>query len=76
MKAEMQAGTDPASERVQALTKRWMGLVQEFTGGNPAIGQALNKMYHNEPSVRQQTGIDMELMAYVSQAMGAGKKGK
>lgn len=76
MKAEMQAGTDPASERVQSLARRWMGLVEEFTGGNPAIGQALNKMYRNEPSVRQQAGIDMELMAYVSQAMGAAKKGQ
>lgn len=76
MKAEMQAGTDPASARVQALTKRWQGLVEEFTGGNPAISEALNKMYHNEAAVRQQTGIDMELMAYVSQAMAAGKKGK
>src|SRR5207247_1764250 len=35
VRAEMDKGTDPADERVQALAKRWMALVNEFTGGNP-----------------------------------------
>src|SRR5918998_940393 len=33
VRAEMEAGTDPANERVQALARRWMGLVRAFTGG-------------------------------------------
>jgi MerR family transcriptional regulator, thiopeptide resistance regulator len=73
MRAEMQAGTDPASEHVQALARRWQGLVLEFTGGDPGITQSLGKMYQNEPAVRQQSGLDMELFAYVDKAMKAGK---
>ena len=37
VRAEMEAGTDPSNERVQALAARWMALVEEFTGGDPGI---------------------------------------
>ena len=74
VRAEMEAGTDPADPRVQALVKRWQELVAEFTGGNPAIAQSLQRMYQNEASVRKRTGIDMGLMEYVGKAMGAAGK--
>lgn len=71
VKAAMASGTDPASPQVQALMERWRGLLLEFTGGDTAIQQSLNRMHADEPSVRQKTGIDPELMEYVGRAMAA-----
>ena len=42
---EASVGEDPASEKVQKLAARWVGLLKGFTGGNPAIQEGLNKMY-------------------------------
>lgn len=67
----MAQGEDPTSAAVQALAQRWMALVAEFTGGNPAIEQSLQRMYTQETSVRQQAGIDPEMFAYIGQAMAA-----
>ena len=72
VRAELQKGTDPASQVVQDLARRWVALVKEFTGGDPGIGRAVARMYANEPAVRERTGLDSELMAYVSKAMAAG----
>jgi DNA-binding transcriptional MerR regulator len=74
VKAEMEAGTDPAGPKVQALMRRWQGLVEEFTGGDPGISQALGKMYQQEPGVRQMAGIDTAVFEYVGKAMAAGKQ--
>ena len=40
--AEMDAGTDPADPRVQALVDRWDELVAMFTGGDAGIRQSLD----------------------------------
>ncbi len=74
VKAEMAQGTDPADPRAQALARRWMGLVQEFTGGNPGIAQSLNNMYQSEPGVREQAGLDTALFEYIGKAMAAAKQ--
>jgi DNA-binding transcriptional MerR regulator len=75
VRAEMDAGTDPAEERVQALARRWMGLVEEFTGGNPEIAQSAKSMWQNESTIH---GIDTrsmrELMAFIQKALEAGRK--
>jgi hypothetical protein len=77
VKAEMDKGTDPADERVQELARRWMGLVQEFTGGNPAIAESVKTMYKEEPAL-QVPAMDMSAMRpameYIGKAMQAGKK--
>lgn len=73
VRAEMERGTNPASETVQALAKRWQSLVDEFTGGNPEIAASLNRMYQQEPAVREQAGVDPELFAYIGKAMAAAK---
>ncbi len=78
MRAEMEKGSDPASPRVQELARRWRGLVQEFTGGNPGIEQSLRNMYsHEGPALQQRLGNvpDPELFAYVSKANAAAKTG-
>jgi len=73
MQEEMTKGTDPASETVQALAKRWQELLQEFTGGDAGIESSLRNMYGQEPQLRQQTGMDPSLMEFVAKANAAGK---
>jgi len=48
VRAEMERGTDPASERVRSLAGRWHALVQAFTGGNPEIARSLQRMWEQE----------------------------
>ncbi len=74
VKAEMAQGTDPADPRVQALARRWMSLIKEFTGGDPGIAQSLNNMYQNEPGVRAQAGVDMALFEYIDKALAAARQ--
>ncbi|MET0397837.1 MAG: MerR family transcriptional regulator [Longimicrobiaceae bacterium] len=75
VRAEMQAGTDPADPRVQELARRWMGLVREFTGGDPEIARAakrLNEEQHQE--LREQHGDAMptpDVMEYIGRGMAA-----
>jgi len=77
VRAEMEAGTDPSDERVQALAARWMGLVEEFTGGDPSIERSLNNMWSQEEDIH---GIDTaetrELGEYVSRALAASDEGR
>ena len=72
VRAEMEAGTDPSNERVQALARRWMGLIREFTGGDPGIERSLNNMWHQEENIH---GIDTrevrEMEAYITRALAA-----
>jgi MerR family transcriptional regulator, thiopeptide resistance regulator len=70
VRAEMEAGTDPSSERVQVLARRWMGLVNEFTGGDPGIARSVGAMWRQETEIHGiDTGQMREMMAYVSAAM-------
>lgn len=70
VRAEMEAGTNPQSERVRRLASRWMGLVEEFTGGDPGITRSLGDMWQQEQEIH---GVDTrearEMMEYVSKAM-------
>jgi MerR family transcriptional regulator, thiopeptide resistance regulator len=69
VRGELEAGTDPSSERVQALAGRWMALVDEFTGGDPGIERSVGNMWQQEENIH---GIETrELMAYVSEAVAA-----
>ena len=72
VRAEMEAGTDPSNERVQALARRWMGLIREFTGGDPGIERSLNNMWHQEENIHGiDTGEVRELGAYINRALAA-----
>jgi DNA-binding transcriptional MerR regulator len=76
VQAEMDQGTDPADERVQALARRWKELVEEFTGGNPGITQSLGRVWKEETTVHgMDTGNMRGLMGYVQKAWAAGEKG-
>lgn len=73
MQEEMAKGTDPSSDTVQALARRWQELVQEFTGGDAGIESSLRNMYGQEPRLRQRTGMDPTLMEFVARANAAAK---
>jgi|GEM_PF-539850 len=67
-------GVDPASAQAQALARRWMALIQEFTGGDPGIERSLATMYQEErpqdihPSLDPRMG---EYMAFINKAAPA-----
>ena len=69
VRAEMQKGTDPKDPRMQALAKRWMELVHEFTGGDPGIAQSLKNLYAGESELAAQQALDSEIFAYVRKAL-------
>lgn len=76
VRAEMEAGTDPADERAQSLARRWMGLVGEFTGGDPGIQRSLNNMWSQEENIHgMETGPMREMGEYISRAMAASEDG-
>jgi DNA-binding transcriptional MerR regulator len=73
MTAERDAGTDPGDPRVQELARRWQALVAQFTGGDPAIAQSLERMYRAEGATAASRGAvpDEALMEYVGAALSA-----
>ncbi len=75
VQAEMDKGTDPADERVQALARRWKELVEEFTGGDPGITKSLGNLWQGETTVHgMDTGNMRGLMGYVQKAWAARKE--
>jgi DNA-binding transcriptional MerR regulator len=50
--AAMDRGLDPASDEVQALGRRALALVEEFTGGDEGIRASLARMYEEEGGER------------------------
>jgi DNA-binding transcriptional MerR regulator len=73
VRTEMENNTDPADPRVQALAKRWMELLQAFSGGNREIEKSAATMYRNEPGVSQQYGVDPKMFPYIQKAIDAAK---
>jgi MerR family transcriptional regulator, thiopeptide resistance regulator len=69
-RAEMEKGTDPASESVQNIAKRWQELIDQFTGGNPGIEQSLTRMYQQEGVETASRGAgDSALWEYMGRAI-------
>ncbi len=70
VRAEHDRGTDPGDPRMSELAARWQGLVEQFTGGDPAIRESLQRMYEEQGPQQASRGmVDPELMAYVQRAM-------
>ena len=70
----MAANVDPTSPEILAIAKRWTALVEEFTGGDPKIAQAVKTMYEHEgPTLQQQLGEvpTPEMFVYMSKAFAA-----
>ena len=74
VRAEMEKRTDPTDPKVQAMAQRWLSLVNAFTGGNPWIEQALNRMWNEETEIHGQDTSEMRRMGeYIGKALAAGK---
>ena len=64
-------GVDPSDARVRPLAARWRQLVEQFTGGDPAIAASLKAMYEAEGPQRASRGaVSGELMEWMGRAMG------
>lgn len=72
VRVEMEAGTDPADERVQELARRWMDLVEEFTGGDSGILRSVTNMWQQEETLMGTDTANMrEMIGYISRANAA-----
>lgn len=66
----MEKGSDPLSEPVQELARRWRGLIEAFTGGNPGIRDSLNEMYNHEGPEKASGGaVDTAVFEFMGKAM-------
>ncbi len=73
VRAEMEAGTDPAGGRAQDLARRWMELVEEMTAGDAGVQRSLREQWRQGESTQGiDPGLMSELIAYVSKAKAAG----
>lgn len=58
----------PQSPAALALAKRWMTMLMRDSRGDPRLLAKLNMMHFNEPAAQVQTGVTLEMIAYVQQA--------
>jgi DNA-binding transcriptional MerR regulator len=63
--ALIEAGTNPADPRAQALAREWMTKLVRDTNGNPVLFAKLNAMHEQEPSVQEETGVTPRLMGFI-----------
>jgi TipAS antibiotic-recognition domain len=62
-------GVEPSDPRARAVAQRWGGLVEQFTGGDPAIRASLRQMYETEGVDRASRGaVSPELMNWIGAA--------
>jgi DNA-binding transcriptional MerR regulator len=77
VRAEMDKGTDPMAPEVQALAKRWMALINEFTGGDPGIAQSVRRLWQEQGDhIVAQHGSQYDprgVAEYIGQAIAAVK---
>ena len=72
VQAEMDAGTDPADTKIQEYARQWVGLINEFTGGNAGIERSLKTMYQNEDHIHSMDVTGMRPMfEYIREAATA-----
>ena len=72
LRAEMEAGTDPADPKLRPIAQRGRELLAMFTGGDAGIKQSLNEMWQNEDPAKLSHGmVDAEVMAYYGRVQAA-----
>lgn len=75
VRAEMEKGTDPAAPQVQALAKRWLDLVSQFTGGDPGIEQSVKRLWQEQgDNLAAQHGSEYDprpVSEYIGKAIAA-----
>jgi DNA-binding transcriptional MerR regulator len=72
LRAEMEAGTDPADPKLRPIAARGRELLAMFTGGDAGIKQSLNEMWANEDPAKLSHGmVDADVMAYYGKVQAA-----
>ncbi|MGE3801589.1 MAG: MerR family transcriptional regulator [Candidatus Kapaibacterium sp.] len=56
-RSEMEKGSDPMSQPVLEIARKWNALVDEFTGGNPGVTASLKQMYNEEGPEKASRGM-------------------
>ena len=64
----MEMNVPPQSPGAQTLAKRWMTMLMRDSKGDPRLLAKLNRMHFNEPSVQAQSGVTLDMIAFVQQA--------
>ena len=67
------SGAPATSLEAQALGTEWMIKLVRDTGAHPGLFERLNAMHVQEPGMQQKTGIDAQLMGFVTSAFGASR---
>src|SRR5262249_33148615 len=77
VRAEKEKGTDPPDPKVIALARRWMSLVNEFTGGDPGIAQSLRRLWKEQgdtlTAMHGSQYDPRDVGEYIGKAMAAAK---
>jgi MerR family transcriptional regulator, thiopeptide resistance regulator len=68
VRAEMTAGTDPASARIQELVHRWQALGREFHGDDQELIGVLRESVVGLPERDPAGGIDQEVIGFIFRA--------
>lgn len=66
----MEQGIAPDSDQARRVARRWLEILDRDTGGNQDFARKLDQMLTNEPKARQETGISIEMRAYMIAAIG------
>ena len=73
VRALMDAGVAATAPQAQALGTEWMVKLVRDTDAHPGLFARLNSMHEKEPGMQAKTGIDAELMRFVTGAFGASR---
>jgi DNA-binding transcriptional MerR regulator len=71
IRALMRRGVPPDSPEAQALSVPWRAVVQQSMGGDPRLILKLVAMHRREPVAQAQTGVDGDMIDYMSAATAA-----
>ena len=72
LRAELDAGTDPADPKLRPIGERSGELMLMFTGGDPGIEASLKNMYESEGPEKASRGMaDPEVSAYLGKVRAA-----
>jgi hypothetical protein len=73
VQAELDADTDPAAPKVQALARRWMELLEFFHGGDPGLRDSLYRMQAENSGMiqREYARVSPEQVDYIRRANAA-----
>jgi DNA-binding transcriptional MerR regulator len=62
-------GVTPAMAEAQIAARRWIGMLEEDTGGDPRLVAKLNRMFAEQPAFREETGIEPAMVEFVYAAL-------